>query len=80
VSASVAKNTSSVSEASLDAVVDAAVMLGLPRQKPRAKHRRQRQGDDDRNGYGRRDGDREFAKQPPDDAPHEQQGYEHGDE
>ena len=64
----------------LDRLVDAAMRNRFVVQEPRAKHRRQRQRYEGGNGDCRRDGDGEFAEQPADDAAHQQQRNEHGDQ
>ncbi|MNM78651.1 hypothetical protein D3C81_905610 [compost metagenome] len=49
-------------------------------QQARAEHRREGQGDDQRNHHRRRQGHGELAEQPAGDAAHQQQRDEHGDQ
>ena len=67
-------------EHGLDGVVDAAVLPAVMVEEARAEHRRQRERHEGRDGNCRRDGDGELAEQPPDDAAHQQQRNEHGDQ
>jgi hypothetical protein len=67
-------------ETPFDAAIEAAMVLPLLAQEPRAEHRAESERDYDRDRDGRRYGEGEFAKQTPDDAAHQQERYEHRDQ
>ena len=52
----------------------------FPAQQPRRHHRRGGEREHQRDHDGNRQRDRELAEQPPDDATHEQDGNEHGNQ
>ena len=56
------------------------LLLALALEEERAHHRRQGQRDEGRDQHGDGDGHREFMEQPADDAAHEKQRDEDGDE
>ena len=68
------------SKTDFDCSIDAAVLAGFLLQEARAQHRYERQRDEHGDQDRRRHGEREFTKQAPDDAAHEQKRDEDRDQ